>query len=266
MGADAAPSNGSGPSGTGHGGGSNGTGPGSTLVMEDVVAGYFEHDVVLNGVSLRARPGMVTVVLGPTGSGKSTSLRVLYGFLHPREGRVRLDGEDITDVPPDERLGRRIALLPQGHSVFPQMTVHENLELGAFLLRHDKPALQAAVEAMYERYPLLDRLRRAQAGSLSGGQQRILEFARTLVLDPTILLIDEPSVGLAPNLVDDVYAEIARLKDEGRTVLLVDQNVEAAVSLADHVYTLAYGRNDVDGTRSEFEGRLGEVIKGWLAL
>ncbi len=237
-----------------------------SLAMRDVVAGYFEHDLVLRDVSLEARPGSVTAVLGPNGSGKSTALRVLYGFLQPRSGTVTLDGADISTVPPDERLAMRIALLPQGHSVFPQLSVHENLELGAFLLRRDRAALREAVDAMYERYPLLRDLRRAAAGTLSGGQQRILELARTLVLNPRVLLIDEPSVGLAPVLVDQVYDEISRLKGERRTIVLVDQNVQAAVSLADHVYTLAYGRNHVDGSREDFEGRLGDVIREWLAL
>jgi branched-chain amino acid transport system ATP-binding protein len=237
-----------------------------TLRMEGVTAGYFDHDLVLQDVTLEARPGAVTAILGPNGSGKSTSLRVLYGFIEPREGVVTLGGEDITHVPPHERLERGIALLPQGRSTFPQMTVEENLGLGAWLWRHDRSRHAAAVEAMLDRYPKLADLRRSLAGSLSGGQQRMLEIARTMVLEPEVILVDEPSVGLAPILVEEGYEELARLKDEGRTILLVDQNVHAAVDLADHVYTLAYGRNDVEGGREEFEGRLGEVIRSWLRI
>lgn len=237
-----------------------------TLRMDDVEAGYFDHDLVLQGVSLEARPGLVTAVLGPNGSGKSTSLRVLYGFLEPRSGRVTLDGEDMSGVPPHERLRRGIALLPQGRSTFPQMSVEENLVMGAWLLRDDAARRREAIERMYARYPKLADLRRRAAGSLSGGQQRMLEIARTLVLEPKVILVDEPSVGLAPILVDEVYEELARLKDEGRTILLVDQNVQAAVELADHVYTLAYGRNHLDGGREDFEGRLGEVIRSWLKI
>jgi branched-chain amino acid transport system ATP-binding protein len=247
-------------------GGPPATAPGTTLAMHAVQAGYFEHDLVLREVSLEARPGHVTAILGPNGSGKSTTLRVLYGFLQPRSGSVTLGDDDISSVGPDERLARGIALLPQGHSIFPQLSVHENLELGAWLLRRDRARLDAVLDRTYEQYPMLKQMRRRPAGSLSGGQQRMLEFARTLVLDPAIVLIDEPSVGLAPALVDEVYAHIARLKEEGRTIVLVDQNVEAAVALADYVYTLAYGRNDVDGSREDFEGRLGDVIRGWLAL
>lgn len=236
------------------------------LRMDNVTAGYFSNDVVLDKVSLTVRPGQVTVILGPNGSGKSTSLRVLSGFLRARSGRTMLGDERIDELTPGERLAHGIALLPQGRSVFPGLTVDANLRLGAWSLRKDKAKLEAAVDAMYERYPLLKTLRGRLAGSLSGGQARILEFGRTLILEPSVLLIDEPSVGLAPVLVDEVYDEVARLRGEGRTILLVDQNVHAAVDLADHVYTLAYGRNHLDGDRSQFAGELDNLIKQWLNL
>jgi branched-chain amino acid transport system ATP-binding protein len=240
----------------------------ATLVlrMQGVTAGYFNNDVVLDDVTLEARPGKVTVVLGPNGSGKSTSLRVLYGFLQPREGRVVLGERDVTDLPVGARLAAGIAFMPQGRSVFPHLTVEENLRLGAWLLRRRRADLNTAVDAMFDRYPTLKGMRHRAAGSLSGGQARLLEFGRTLILDPQVLLIDEPSVGLAPILVDEVYEEIGRLKDEGRTILLVDQNVQAAVDLADHVYTLAYGRNHLDGDRDRFADQLDQLIKQWLQL
>ncbi|HEX7098163.1 MAG TPA: ABC transporter ATP-binding protein [Acidimicrobiia bacterium] len=236
------------------------------LVLDDVTAGYFDHDIVLDGVSMRVTPGKVTAVLGPNGSGKSTSLRVLSGFLVPRQGAVRLGDEDITHLSPGERLARGVAVLPQGRSVFPQLTIDENLRLGAWQLRKDKARLEDAVEAMLDRYPILRPIRSKPAGALSGGQARLLEFARTLILDPKVLLIDEPSVGLAPVLVDEVYEELGRLKEEGRTILLVDQNVQAAVGLADYVYTLAYGRNHLEGARDQFAGELDSLIKQWLSL
>ena len=236
------------------------------LRMDDVVAGYYDHDVVLDHVSLEVRPGRVTVVLGPNGSGKSTCLRVLAGFLRPRSGQVFLGDEDIVDLGPGQRHGRGVALLPQGRSVFPGLTVDENLRLGAWHIRRDRERFETAVEAMYARYPVLVKMKDRPAGSLSGGQARLLEFGRTLVLDPEVLLIDEPSVGLAPVLVDEIYDEIERLKADGRTILLVDQNVAAAVGLADHVYTLAYGKNHLEGSRDGFEGKLDGLIKQWLNL
>jgi branched-chain amino acid transport system ATP-binding protein len=236
------------------------------LRMDRVTAGYYANDTVLDQVSLEARPGRVTVVLGPNGSGKSTSLRVLSGFLNARSGRTMLGSEGIDGLPPGERLARGIALLPQGRSVFPGLTVEENLRRGAWMLRKSPQRLQAAVDAMYDRYPVLRPLRSRPAGSLSGGQARLLEFGRTLILEPSVLLIDEPSVGLAPVLVDQVYDEIARLRDEGRTILLVDQNVQAAIDMADYVYTLAYGRNHLQGERSQFADELDSLIKQWLNL
>ncbi|OLT07699.1 hypothetical protein BJF90_13535 [Pseudonocardia sp. CNS-004] len=237
------------------------------LRMTEVVAGYHANDLVLDRVSIEVRPGKVTVVLGPNGSGKSTSLRVLAGFLEARSGSVTLGEDPLDGLPPAERLRRGVALLPQGRSVFPELGVHENLRLGAWALRRDRKKLDAAVAGVYERYPRLWPMRDRPAGSLSGGQARLLEFGRTLMLDPAVVLIDEPSVGLAPVVVDVVYDEIVRLKeDEGRTILLVDQNVAAAVDLADHVYTLAYGRNHLDGPRGEFTGRLDDLITQWLNL
>ncbi len=236
------------------------------LMMSDVVAGYSATDRVLDQVSLAVRPGRVTVVLGPNGSGKSTTLRVLTGFLRARTGSVTLDGEDIGALDPAARLARGMAFLPQGRSVFPQLSVIDNLRLGAWQLRKKKTEMTAAIDAMLDRYPSLVPMRHKAAGSLSGGQARLLEFARTLLTDPSVLLIDEPSVGLSPALVDEVYDEIERLKNEGRTILLVDQNVQAAVGLADDVYTLAYGRNHLSGGREEFEGQLDDLIARWLSL
>lgn len=239
---------------------------GLPLSLEAVVAGYGRSDIVLDDVSLKAQPGRVTTVIGPNGSGKSTSLRVLAGFLTPRTGAVRLGDEDISTLSASDRLTRGIAFLPQGRSVFPGLSVEENLRLGAWQIRHDRDRARGAVDAMFERYPTLRPLRAKPAGALSGGQARLLEFARMLILEPSVLLIDEPSVGLAPVLVDEVYDEIVRLKNEQRTIVLVDQNVEAAVAIADHVYTLAYGKNHLDGAHDAFAGQLDALITQWLNL
>src|SRR5690606_30327586 len=146
---------------------------------------------------------------------------IMSGFLKPRAGTVTLDGEDISHLTPGERLSRGVAVLPQGRSVFPELTVLDNLRLGAWQLRSDRTVFQTAVDAMLDRYEWLKPARSRMAGSLSGGQALMLEFARTLILQPSVLLIDEPSVGLAPVLVDGVYDELERPKEEGRTILLV---------------------------------------------
>lgn len=232
--------------------------------MEHVVAGYYPEQVVLDDVTLVARAGSLTAVLGPNGSGKSTALRVLYGLVHPRRGRVVMQDRDITTVPVHQRVTLGLGLLPQGRSVFPGLTVHENLELGAWSLPPSRR--REAVARVYARYPMLEAWRTRLAGSLSGGQQRTVEIARMMVTDPSVLLLDEPSAGLAPVVADQVYAEVARLREEGRTIVLVDQNVRAAVALADYVYTLEFGRNQLEGPRAEFDGKLGTVVRSWLRV
>jgi branched-chain amino acid transport system ATP-binding protein len=237
--------------------------PAAALRMTEVVAGYYAHDLVLDHVSLAARAGRVTAVLGPNGSGKSTALRILAGFLSPRSGRVLLGDRDITDQPAHQRISLGLGFLPQGRSVFPSLTVEENLLVGAWHLRRDRRRLRGSIEATYQRYPTIAPLRRRRAGSLSGGQQRMLEIARLLITDPAVMLIDEPSAGLSPLLADVAYGEIERFRTEGRTILLVDQNIRAAVELADDVYVLAFGRNESSGPRSQYAD-LDRLVREWL--
>ena len=237
--------------------------PSFAIRLDDVVAGYYAHDLVLDHVTIEARPNRVTAVLGPNGSGKSTALRILAGFLRPRGGRVLLPGRDITDTPAHRRLELGVGFLPQGRSVFPSLSVEENLLVGAWHVRGSRRRVAGSLEAAFERYPTLVPLRGRRAGSLSGGQQRLLEMARLLVTDPQVLLIDEPSAGLSPLLADVAYAEIERMRAEGRTIVLVDQNVRAAIDLADDVYVLAYGRNESSGPRSDYAD-LDRLVREWL--
>jgi branched-chain amino acid transport system ATP-binding protein len=236
------------------------------LKIQSLTAGYYTKQPVLQDLNLSAAAGRVTCILGPNGAGKSTVLRVIAGLLPALEGHVLLDGECIDDVAPHDRITRGVAYLPQGRSAFPLLTVTENLELGAWALRRDRKLLRARVHETLERYAVLRDNRHRPAGSLSGGQQRILEVARMMITDPRLILIDEPSVGLAPVIADTVYEEIARLKREGRTIVLVDQNVRAAVRLSDYVYTLMSGRNHLEGDRAQFAGDLDGLIKRWLRI
>ncbi|HWE15665.1 MAG TPA: ABC transporter ATP-binding protein [Hyphomicrobiaceae bacterium] len=237
-----------------------------TLRVTDLVAGYVPGHPVLRGVNLTAEPGRITVVLGPNGAGKSTLLKAITGFLTPESGAVLLGGSEIGRVAPHRRISQGIGLLPQGRSVFPDLTVVENIELGGWTIREERARLRGAVEAMLNRYPHLRPLRHRPAGSLSGGQQRAVELARMLVSNPSVLLIDEPSVGLSPIVASQVYQELVAFKAEGRTVLLVDQDVRAAIRTADYVYVLSSGRNDVEGDRAAFEGDLGAMVRGWLGV
>ncbi|HZT19189.1 MAG TPA: ABC transporter ATP-binding protein [Dongiaceae bacterium] len=234
------------------------------LEVRGVVAGYSREVPILNGVDLDAADGRVTLILGPNGAGKSTLLKTIYGYLRPRAGEIRFDGQDLAKLAPKDMLGQGIAYLLQGSSVFPAMTVEENLALGGWILRRRRGAIERAFEEVYARFPRLGRYRRTAAGLLSGGEQRMLEIARLTMTRPRMLLLDEPSVGLMPRLVDEVYAEIAKLKQDSFSIVIVDQNVKKAIGIADYVYALKLGRNSHQGPRQEFEGRLPELIKEWL--
>ena len=237
-----------------------------TLKIIDAHAGYVPGHPVLRGVTLTAAPGRITVVLGPNGAGKSTLLRLVAGFICPTAGSVRLNDTNIGSLPAHRHLEHGIGLLPQGRSTFPELTVAQNIELGGWIMRSKRKALREAVDAMFVRYPNLQELRNRMAGSLSGGQQRAVEIARLMVSNPKILLIDEPSVGLSPLIAAQVYKELTALKAEGRTILLVDQDVRAAIKIADYVYVLNSGKNDIEGGRSAFQGDLGIMVRGWLGV
>src|SRR5690606_9758626 len=236
------------------------------LRMLGAVAGYTPTIPVLQGIDLEVAPERCTVVLGPNGSGKSTILRVLYGLLDLQEGEIRLGDRRIDGTPTHRLLEMGVAFLPQGRSVFPQLTVDENLRVGGWIFGRDVHRLEEALDRVYAQYPLLANMSQAPAGSLSGGQQRMLEIARMVLTDPQVLLIDEPSAGLAPNLVDEVYVEIERLKADGKTVLLVDQNVEAAIGLADHVYIVEYGKVKAEGQVDDFAGDVAGIVREWLRV
>jgi branched-chain amino acid transport system ATP-binding protein len=236
------------------------------LRVSELVAGYVPGHAILRGVNLTAKPGRVTVVLGPNGAGKSTMLRAVAGYVMPEAGRISLGETDITRLPAFLHVERGIGFLPQGRSTFPELTVAENIELGGWVFRSDRQRLRHAFDNIFSRYPLLAALRDRPAGSLSGGQQRTVEIARLLIANPGVLLIDEPSVGLAPNIARQIYRELESFRDEGRTILLVDQDVRAAISIADYVYVLNSGKNDIEGDRSAFEGDLGTMVRRWLGV
>jgi len=235
-----------------------------TLEIEGVTAGYVKEVPILEDVSLTAQNGLVTVIVGPNGAGKSTLLKVVYGYLRALTGTIRHDGASLAGLSPKDMLPLGIAYLIQGHSIFPRMSIEENLELGAWVLRDDKAAERRAFEAVYERYPVLRDKRRMLAGVLSGGEQRMLEIARLTMTGPRTLLLDEPSVGLMPRLVDSIYSEIARLKEQRYTILMVDQNVRKALAIADYVYVLQLGRNSHHGPHDEIAPRIEEIIREWL--
>ena len=219
------------------------TGP--LLVAEHLTAGYGRIDI-LHDVSLAVRPGEIVSIIGPNGAGKSTSFKAMVGFLRPRQGRVVFNGEDITGLRPDLVLRRGLAYVPQGRIVFPQMTVLENLEMGGFIER-DRSRLAAALERVYTLFPLLGERRRQKAGTMSGGEQQMVAMGRALMTDPRLILLDEPSLGLAPKFVTLIFEKLVAMKATGYTLMLVEQNAARALAVADRGYVLELGRNRFEG-------------------
>jgi ABC-type branched-subunit amino acid transport system ATPase component len=234
------------------------------LDVEDLAVGYQTGVDILQGIDLRVEPGAITSVVGPNGAGKSTLLKCLFGLLPPRAGQVRLDGQSIGHWPPERRKAAGIAYLPQHHSTFPQLTVEENLKLGGWLLRSDRQRLQARIQELYRLFPALGDRRRTRATNLSGGQLRMLALAKEIVVPPRLLLVDEPSVGMAPNVAAEMYAFVARLPASGVGVLLVDQNIADAVQLAQRVYLVGEGRVQREGSGAWFAEHLDAVIRDML--
>lgn len=236
------------------------------LVAEGIVAGYVDEIDILQEVSLRVLAGRIVSVIGPNGSGKSTLVRVICGMLTPKRGEVRYGDQRLTGLPAHRMPALGIAYLPQERTVFPHLTVEQNIKLGAWSFRRDGGRVGTMLQKIYDQFPLMRERRTTKAGELSGGMQKILEIARALMIEPRLLVFDEPTVGLAPIVAREVYDTLERLKAEGMTVLLVDQNVREAVRIGDHVYVLELGRNKVDGARRDFEGDLQALIKDWLQI
>ncbi len=223
------------------------------LEIEDLYVGYYKDLNILQGVSLSVRDGEITAVLGPNGVGKSTLLKSIYGFVKPQDGQIRLQGQDILSTPAHHLVDLGVSYIPQQQSVFPYMTVEENLELGAWSFRRDGRRIREKIEANYQRFPVLRERRRSPAGELSGGMQRMVELGRVMMTDPKLILVDEPTAGLAIMLARDIYQLLVQLKEEGITILLVDQNIRQAINISDYVYILELGRNRHEGPREEFD-------------
>ncbi len=219
------------------------------LEVDGIDAGYGRVRV-LEGISLAVDTGEIVAIIGPNGAGKSTVLRTVAGQLLPATGRIRYDGQDITRLGIAERSRRGLVFVPQGMNVFPNLTVRENLEIAGLLL-DGKQARQSAVNETLAHYPAIGRKRDHFARDLSGGERQLLALSRTRILRPRLVLLDEPSLGLAPLLVDHIFEEIVRLTPLGVSVLLVEQNARKALSISDRGYVLELGRNRLTGTGRE---------------
>lgn len=233
----------------------------AALAIENLEAGYEPGLPIVRGASLAVMPGEIVAILGPNGAGKSTLVKAAVGLVPISAGRVRLDGQDITRVPAHEMIRRGLAFVPQTENVFANLTIAENLELAAALLRADR---RSRLEPVYAMFPDLARQRTLRAGRLSGGQRQMLAVARALIANPRVLVLDEPSAGLSPKLVGQVLAQLRDVRDSGVTVLLVEQNVKAALAVADRAAILVEGRERIVAPCAELlnDPRIGELYLG----
>ncbi len=218
------------------------------LDVVDLHAGYDRREVI-RGASLHVRPAEIVAMIGPNGAGKSTLLKTIFGFLAPRSGEMQFAGESIGGRTPPEILRRGICYVMQGYSILPNLTVDENLELGAYI-RADR-RVRDDVERLYDLFPILRERRRQRARVLSGGERRMLELARVLLLNPKLVLLDEPTIGLAPKVIDEVYRLVHELRDRGIALLIVEQNARTALRNANRAYVLEQGRVRFEGSGEE---------------
>ncbi|MFS8840608.1 ABC transporter ATP-binding protein [Synechococcus sp. W55.2] len=214
------------------------------LDIQDLYSGYRGVDI-LKGIHLKVNPGQIVVIIGPNGAGKSTVLKSLFGLATIRSGRVLFQGSDITHLPAEQLVQRGIGFVPQTNNVFPSLTVQENLEMGAFI-RRDNPAAQ--LERVYELFPPLKEKRRQAAGSLSGGQRQMLAIGRALMVEPQLLLLDEPTAGLSPLYIEQTFALLQEINRLGISILMVEQNAKQALKMADWGYVLSTGENRFEDT------------------
>ena len=216
------------------------------LQINEVTAGYGVGPDILTGLSLDIEKGKSYCIIGPNGAGKSTLLRVICGLLHPRSGKIIFDGKDISKLRTDEILHRGICFVPQDFSLFPDMTVKENLRMGGYIMR-DRKKVEIRIEEVFEMFPILGEKKSDLAKTLSGGQQQMLAIGRSLILQPEVIMLDEPSLGLAPVIIQQIFGSMNVLKDKGMTIIIVEQNAHKGLEFADWGCVLDLGVNRFEG-------------------
>jgi ABC-type branched-subunit amino acid transport system ATPase component len=216
------------------------------LEIQNIFSGYGKIEV-LHGVSIHVEPEEIVCIIGPNGSGKSTLLKTIFGLIKPRKGIVLFSGKDITQAESEDKVGMGIAYIPQGKNIFPSLTVRENLEMGGTPL-DDSKKIEQAIQDIFQRYPILKKRMKMKAGSLSGGEKQVLALARASMIQPQLMLLDEPSLGLAPKVIEGIYERINEINRNGVTFVIVEQNARKALKLAHRAYVLDLGVNRLEDT------------------
>lgn len=232
------------------------------LELQDIHGGYGKI-TILNGVSFKIPKGTITTVIGPNGAGKSTVFKAIFGLLNISKGQILLDGKDVTRQSPRQMIYHGVTYVPQGRNVVPQLSVYHNLELGGVTAK-DQTKIRDRIEVVMDQFPMLREFRNRKAIELSGGQQKQLEVARSLLLDPKLILIDEPSIGLSPKLVQEVFGTLQRLRDQGVTILMVEQNAKSALAMSDYGLVLELGQTRMhdEATKLLADPRVGQLFLG----
>ena len=218
------------------------------LIGDAMTGGYGAGPDILHSCTIAVDPGQIAVIVGPNGAGKSTGMKAVFGMLNLREGSVRLDGEDITHLTPQERVVKGMGIVPQTQNIFTSMSVEENLEMGAFIRRDD---IRETMEQVYELFPILRDKRQQAAGELSGGQRQQVAVGRALMTKPKVLMLDEPTAGVSPIVMDELFDRIIEVARTGIPILMVEQNARQALEIADRGYVLVQGRNAYTGSGQE---------------
>jgi branched-chain amino acid transport system ATP-binding protein len=232
------------------------------LMLEGIIAGYGKM-TILNGATARVHGGAITTVIGPNGAGKSTLFKTVFGLLPVRSGTITFDGRNTTNFSPRQLLDAGVVYIPQGRNIFPELSVLHNLELGGVALA-DRSRLPTRLDSIMRRFPMLAEKAGAQASTLSGGQQKMLEVARGLLLDPKLVLIDEPSIGLSPLMVQEVFAILKSLRQNGVTILLIEQNARQALQISDYGLVLEQGQTRIEDTAANIlaDPRIAQLFLG----
>jgi branched-chain amino acid transport system ATP-binding protein len=231
------------------------------LTLKNITAGYVEGIDILRDVSMEVRKGVITGIIGANGAGKSTILKTIFGFLHPRHGKIVYDGQEIQGLRPDQLKEMGISYMLQEYSTFPQLSVQDNLLLGAWTFRKDRKLVSKRLAEIYDVFPVLSERRAEKATYLSGGYLRMLSVGKEIMSKPKLLMIDEPSVGLAPKIVTEIYDLLMRIAQQGTTILIVDQNIMKAMEVSDYMYLLDMGQVSQSGPKEDFERDIREIIK-----